>query len=67
MSYRNRFQIKEKSFIIFLFVLFFISFKTSGQNIVINEIVDSNSTTILDEDKNSSDCIELYNWGDTTC
>ena len=58
MSYWNRFQIKEKSFIIFL--LLFISFKTSGQNIVINELVGANSTSIFDEDNSSSDWIELY-------
>ncbi len=66
MNNRNQFRIKEKSFIILLFVLLFLSFETLGQNIVINEVVGSNSTTILDEDKSSSDWIELYNWGDTT-
>ena len=65
-SCKNRFLSSKKLFVIHLVVLLIISLKTSGQNIVINEVVGSNSTTILDEDKNSSDWIELYNWGDTT-
>ena len=65
-SYRNRLQIKEKLFVFLLVVLLITSLKSSGQNIVINEVVASNSTTILDEDMSSSDWIELYNWGDST-
>lgn len=63
---KNGFQIKGKSFLFILAIILITVIKSSGQTIVINEVVGSNSTTILDEDKSSSDWIELYNWGDTT-
>ena len=43
-------------------VLFFIVFSRS-QDIVINEIMSSNQTTIYDEDGDTSDWIELFNTG----
>lgn len=61
----NHVRSNKTPFSLLLAVLFITAIETSGQNIVINEVVASNSTTILDEDKNSSDWIELYNWGDT--
>ncbi len=63
-SFRNRLHFKEKSIAFFLIVLLITSIKTSGQNIVFNEVVASNTSIIFDEDNSSSDWIELYNWGD---
>ena len=42
-------------------ILFFTATLTSAQSLVINEIMASNSATILDEDGDSPDWIELYN------
>lgn len=36
----------------------------SAQNVVINEIMSSNTTTLFDEDSDTPDWIELYNSGD---
>ena len=49
--------------IIFFFIvtLLFTSKLVFSQNIVINEIMSSNTRTICDEDGNTSDWIELYN------
>ena len=56
----------KKRFVIFLLLILGISGqKTSGQNIVINEVEGSNTSIIKDEDGSSSDWIELYNWGET--
>ncbi|MBN1302574.1 MAG: CotH kinase family protein [Melioribacteraceae bacterium] len=46
-----------------LIVLFFTSAIIYSQNVVINEIMSSNTETISDEDGESSDWIELYNTG----
>jgi len=46
-----------------LFLLLFVSQYVSAQNIVINEVVSSNKETILDEDGDASDWIEIYNRG----
>lgn len=40
---------------------FFASHQICGQGLVINEIMSDNETSILDEDGESSDWIELYN------
>lgn len=46
-----------------LISLFFIPQIVFPQNIVINEVMSSNSSTIYDEDGDASDWIELYNSG----
>ena len=38
----------------------------SAQNIAINEVMSSNSTTISDEDGNFEDWVEIYNYGTTS-
>ncbi|MDP2036099.1 MAG: CotH kinase family protein [Ignavibacteria bacterium] len=45
-----------------LFLLVYAS-SLSAQNLIINEVMASNKTTIYDEDGDSSDWIELYNKG----
>jgi len=62
----NYLQLNIKSFSLLFAVLTIISNTTSAQNIVINEVVSSNSSTILDEDKSSSDWIEIYNRGEAS-
>jgi hypothetical protein len=48
----------------YLLILFLIStFSASAQNIIINEVMASNKTTLYDEDGAASDWIELYNRG----
>ena len=47
--------------ITFIFILFILFSTVYGQRIVINEVVSSNSNTILDEDGDYSDWFELYN------
>ena len=37
-----------------------------GQNVIINEVMSSNSTVIADEDGDYSDWLELYNGGDSS-
>ncbi len=51
---------KKITWITFLFLAFF---KLSAQNVVINEIITSNSTVITDEDGSYEDWVELYNTG----
>ncbi|MBC7607438.1 MAG: CotH kinase family protein, partial [Burkholderiales bacterium] len=46
-----------------LFLLVLLGNTTAAQNIVINEILASNSTSIQDEDGSHEDWIELYNKG----
>ncbi len=45
----------------FCFLLFFFTSSLCAQSLFINEIVASNSNTILDEDGEAPDWIELYN------
>jgi hypothetical protein len=47
--------------ITFIFIFFLLYSTLCGQNVVINEVVSSNFTTILDEDGDYPDWIELYN------
>lgn len=42
-------------------ILFVVSFSLQAQSILINEVMASNDTTLLDEDGDSPDWIELYN------
>ena len=49
---------------LFLFLAFIFSFSLYTQNIRINEVVASNSS-YLDEDGDTPDWIELYNYGNT--
>tara|TARA_B100000575_G_scaffold94823_1_gene75563 strand:+ start:1371 stop:3704 length:2334 start_codon:yes stop_codon:yes gene_type:complete len=50
-----------KKFIV-LYILFFFTFLNSNsQNIIINEIMSSNESSILDKDGDSSDWLEIYN------
>lgn len=51
---------KKITCIIFLCLTFF---QLSAQNVVINEIITSNTTVITDEDDSYEDWIELYNTG----
>lgn len=51
---------KKITFIAFLLLAFF---QLSAQNVVINEIITSNSNVITDEDGSYEDWIELYNAG----
>lgn len=51
---------KKITFITFLVLAFF---RLSAQNVVINEIITSNSTVITDEDDSYEDWVELYNTG----
>ncbi len=50
---------KKITFLVFAF----LSFSLSAQNIVINEIITSNSTVNTDEDGSYQDWVELYNNG----
>lgn len=47
--------------IVLTFLLFIFLPTVYGQNVVINEVVSSNTNTITDEDGDYSDWIELYN------
>ena len=47
----------------FVLLVMFFSFTLFGQKIAINEIMSSNTTSILDEDATNQDWIELYNYG----
>jgi hypothetical protein len=51
---------KKITFIAFLFLTLF---QLSAQNVVINEIITSNTTVITDEDDSYEDWVELYNTG----
>ena len=51
-----------KNLRLFIFIIIFSTF-SNAQNIIINEIVSSNSTVNTDEDGNYQDWIELYNSG----
>lgn len=51
---------KKITFLTFLILAFF---QLSAQNVVINEIITSNSTVITDDDGSYEDWIELYNTG----
>ncbi|MEJ2627110.1 MAG: CotH kinase family protein [bacterium] len=55
-----------KKIICSLFILFLSVFDLHAQQVVINEVMPLNATTIADEDGDYSDWIELYNNGDTT-
>lgn len=46
-----------------LFCIFLFSIVLHAQKIAINEIMSSNTTSILDEDATHQDWIELYNYG----
>ncbi|MDH5599265.1 MAG: lamin tail domain-containing protein, partial [Cyclobacteriaceae bacterium] len=50
---------------LFLFILSFIFLTINAQNVRINEIASSNYL-FLDEDNDTPDWIELYNFGDST-
>ncbi|HRP03028.1 MAG TPA: CotH kinase family protein [Candidatus Kapabacteria bacterium] len=50
-------------YVIFI-TLFFVKFTTNAQSILINEVSSKNENTILDEDYQESDWIELYNNSD---
>ena len=52
--------------VLILFFTLLLSFQLSFSQIVINEIVSSNISTIADEDGDYSDWIELYNSGNVT-
>jgi hypothetical protein len=47
----------------FLFLFIIIASSLSAQSLILNEIMSSNKTIILDEDGDASDWIELYNKG----
>lgn len=51
---------KRNTILIFLFLTFF---QLGAQNVVINEIITSNSTVITDDDGSYEDWVELYNTG----
>jgi uncharacterized repeat protein (TIGR02543 family) len=55
----------KKTCILF-FILFLCSINSWSQDIAINEIMSSNSTTLSDEDGEFNDWIEIYNYGTTT-
>ncbi|MCK5078056.1 MAG: lamin tail domain-containing protein, partial [Calditrichia bacterium] len=49
-----------------IIIILILSFTIiNGQNVVINEVMSSNSFTIIDEDGDYPDWIELYNYGTT--
>ncbi|MDR4989243.1 MAG: hypothetical protein RG741_10445, partial [Bacteroidales bacterium] len=48
---------------LFLFILLQHFFHASAQQLVINEMMASNATTIVDEDGDYEDWVELYNAG----
>ena len=50
----------------FLFLIIISTNFLYSQNIVINEVMASNTTTIYDEDGDASDWIELYNSGNSS-
>ena len=53
------------SFLIYLIV--FVLFNTvTAQQVVINEVMSSNKTTIYDEDSDTPDWIEIFNSGENT-
>ncbi|MEJ2544618.1 MAG: CotH kinase family protein [Calditrichaceae bacterium] len=57
----------NKQWTIFVFIILFFILSAKGQEVVINEIMASNSYTLSDEDGDYQDWIELYNEGtDTT-
>ena len=47
-----------------IILIYFLPEMTTGQEIVINEIMSSNASTIADEDGDYPDWIELYNYGE---
>ncbi len=51
---------KKITFLIFLFLIFV---RSGAQNVVINEVITSNSTVITDDDGSYEDWVELYNTG----
>lgn len=51
---------------IYLIVFLFLFFNIKAQNLVINEIITSNSTINTDEDGSYEDWIELYNTSNET-
>ena len=57
-----------KKLYLFLFISFFHGFinPVLAQNIVINEMLTTNTTSITDEDNSHQDWIELYNNGATS-
>ena len=46
-----------------IFIMFVVSNAVFSQSIVINEVMSSNTRTIYDEDGDTPDWIELYNYG----
>ena len=54
---------KPKIFKLLFLILVFISCSVYSQSILINEVQSTNINTIFDEDKESSDWLELYNYG----
>ena len=48
---------------VFILLIFFFSISVSAQDLLINEVMSSNNATLLDEDGDTSDWIELYNGG----
>lgn len=50
-------------FLFLIVLLLVIHSSSNGQTVVINEVMASNNTTIQDEDGDTSDWIELYNYG----
>ncbi len=57
---------KNCAFGILAFLLFAFSQKSVAQNIVINEVLSSNTSSVQDEDGSREDWIELYNKGLTS-
>ncbi len=55
-----------KNLLLFLLSLFSFTIQVSGQNVVINEFMSDNETTIPDEDGDFKDWIELYNNSEST-
>jgi len=57
---------KKYSPLVFIFLIVFTSVKLFTQNLIINELMSSNSSTIVDYNGNTSDWIEIYNNSSTT-
>ncbi len=55
-----------KNLLLLLISLFSFTIQASGQNVVINEFMSDNETTIPDEDGDFKDWIELYNNSEST-
>jgi len=56
-----------KRFVLYLCVSFFVAIsQANAQDILINEFMSSNANTVLDEDGDSGDWIELYNASDNS-